>query len=76
MSNCHCGNDLSFESCCMPIIKNLSIAKTAEQVMRARYSSYVTSSIDFLRDSHIPIVNLNLNMKKLNLGLKIQNGMD
>ena len=54
MSNCHCGNDLSFENCCMPIIKNLSIAKTAEQVMRARYSSYVTSSIDFLRDSLHP----------------------
>ena len=54
MSNCHCGSELSFESCCMPIIQNLSIAKTAEQVMRARYSSYVTSSIDFLRDSLHP----------------------
>ena len=54
MSNCHCGNELSFENCCMPIIQNLSNAKTAEELMRARYSSYVTSSIDFLRDSLHP----------------------
>ena len=36
------------------IINNLRLAKTAEQVMRARYSAYVTGEIDFLHDSLHP----------------------
>ena len=54
MSDCHCGKQLSFEDCCQMIINDLSLAKTAEQVMRARYSAYVTCEIDFLHDSLHP----------------------
>ena len=54
MSDCYCGKQLCFEDCCQIIINNLSLAKTAEQVMRARYSAYVIGKIDFLRDSLHP----------------------
>ncbi|MAV75342.1 MAG: hypothetical protein CL691_01800 [Cellvibrionales bacterium] len=54
MSDCHCGKQLSFEDCCQMIINDLRLAKTAEQVMRARYSAYVTGEIDFLHDSLHP----------------------
>lgn len=54
MSNCHCGKNTSFDKCCYPIIQDLNIAETAEQVMRARFSAYATSSIDFLHDSLHP----------------------
>ena len=54
MSDCHCGKQLSFEDCCQMIINDLRLAKTAEQVMRARYSAYATGEIDFLHDSLHP----------------------
>lgn len=38
--SCYCGNSLSFEQCCQPIIKEQQFAQTAEQLMRSRYSAY------------------------------------
>ena len=54
MSRCHCDQGASYEECCEPIITGKTIASTAEQVMRARYSAYITSEIDFLHDSLHP----------------------
>ena len=54
MSECHCGKKVSFEDCCEPVINGNRTADTAEQLMRARYSAYVTAAIDFLHDSLHP----------------------
>jgi len=48
MSNCYCGNSLSFENCCQPIIKGSQKATTAEQLMRSRYSAYCIQAADYL----------------------------
>jgi len=54
MTGCYCGQKDTYENCCLPIIKGDSTAATAEQLMRARYSAYVTGEIDFLHDSLHP----------------------
>ncbi|MBT8138482.1 MAG: YchJ family protein [Gammaproteobacteria bacterium] len=54
MPNCHCGANASYEQCCEPVIKGSRSASTAEQLMRARYSAYAASEIDFLHDSLHP----------------------
>lgn len=48
---CPCGNHLSFNECCNPIIIESRKATTAEQLMRARYSAYTVAAVDFLLKS-------------------------
>jgi len=45
---CPCGSGASFATCCGPIIKGTRESKTAEELMRARYSAFVTHAIDFI----------------------------
>ncbi len=54
MSECYCGLPESFDKCCEPIINGKKLAKTAEQLMRARYSAYSIAAVDFLHDSLHP----------------------
>ena len=49
--SCPCKSGKTFGECCGPIIAGTAKAETAEALMRARYSSYVTGDIDFLRTS-------------------------
>ena len=53
-SQCYCGNNESFESCCKPLLEGKLLAKTAEQLMRSRYSAFCTESIDYLIDTLHP----------------------
>lgn len=48
---CPCNSGKTFGECCGPIIAGTAKADTAEALMRARYSSYVTGDVDFLRTS-------------------------
>jgi len=48
---CPCGSGLAYSGCCEPIITGKSKAKTAEALMRARYSAYVKHEIDFIASS-------------------------
>lgn len=48
---CPCKSGKIFGECCAPIIAGEKPAVTAEELMRARYSSYVTGAVDFLRTS-------------------------
>jgi len=48
MSNCFCGNSLSFKDCCAPFIKGEKRATSAEALMRSRYSAYATHQADYL----------------------------
>lgn len=51
---CHCGKGESFESCCGPLIKGERKAKTAEELMRSRYSAFVEAEIDYIMKTHDP----------------------
>ena len=48
---CPCESGRTFGECCGPVISGAAKAETAEALMRARYSSYVTGDIEFLRSS-------------------------
>lgn len=52
--SCPCGSQQEFSSCCELIHQNQSTAKTAEQLMRARYSAFVVQNIDFLYNTFHP----------------------
>lgn len=54
MNICYCGKPLEFEKCCSPYLKGLKKPSTAEDLMRARYSAYVTGEIDFIKSTHNP----------------------
>ena len=48
---CPCKSGKNFGDCCGPLIAGTAKAETAEALMRARYSSYVTGDIAFLKSS-------------------------
>lgn len=50
--NCYCGSLKTFVNCCEKVHKNLAEAKTAEQLMRSRYSAFVVANGDYLMASH------------------------
>ena len=48
---CPCKSGKTFGECCGPLIAGTATAETAESLMRARYSSYVTGDVEFLKTS-------------------------
>ncbi|MBU1172744.1 MAG: SEC-C domain-containing protein [Proteobacteria bacterium] len=54
MTTCPCGSEISYSDCCEPIIKKTRKAKTAVELMRARYSAYAKVETDFLFESLHP----------------------
>lgn len=50
--NCFCGNSKSYANCCEIAHKNSANAKTAEQLMRSRYSAFVLANGDYLMATH------------------------
>ncbi len=51
---CPCGSGLDHAACCLPIIKGEQPALTAEALMRARYTAYACTEVDFLQASLHP----------------------
>ncbi len=51
---CHCGKGSSYDTCCAPLIKGERKAKTAEELMRSRYSAFVEGDIDYIINTHDP----------------------
>ncbi len=51
---CPCGSGQTYDVCCAPIIKGEVKANTAESLMRARYTAYVYSEIDFILKTILP----------------------
>lgn len=54
MNLCHCGSALPFESCCQPFHLGEAFATTPEQLMRSRYSAFVTAKASYLLSTHDP----------------------
>jgi len=54
MTSCPCGSTKTYSDCCEPIIKGAQPVETAEQLMRARYSAYTKTEMDFVFNSTDP----------------------
>ena len=54
MGKCPCGSGKSYKKCCEPVISGSKNAETAEALMRARYSAYVKTEVDFLYNTISP----------------------
>jgi SEC-C motif domain protein len=48
---CPCGKGLSLENCCLPLIRGISPAVSAEALMRSRYTAYVMRDAAYLSAS-------------------------
>ena len=51
---CPCGSDRVYEQCCGPVLAGTGAARTAEALMRSRYTAYVTGQIEYLASSLHP----------------------
>lgn len=49
---CPCNPDKLYIECCKKAHQNLHSVKTAEELMRSRYSAFVLANIDYLQKSH------------------------
>lgn len=50
---CYCSSGKEFEHCCEPFIKGIAKPATAEELMRSRYSSFVTVEVEYIwRSTH------------------------
>ena len=54
MDLCPCGSAVDYGSCCRPLIKGEQRARTAEQLMRSRYSAYVRKELEYILASLHP----------------------
>ncbi len=52
MKTCPCGKSLSYGNCCGVIHEDLASAKTAEDLMRSRYTAFTMALGDYLMLSH------------------------
>jgi SEC-C motif-containing protein len=51
MAPCPCGSNVSFIKCCKPFLSGKTLPKTAEQLMRSRYSAYTRANIKYISDT-------------------------
>lgn len=50
---CYCCSGRKFEDCCQPFISGAAKPRTAEELMRSRYTAYATVEIEYiLRSTH------------------------
>jgi SEC-C motif-containing protein len=52
--DCPCGSNNTYSNCCEPIITGKALADSAEKLMRARYTAFAKSEINFLKDTLAP----------------------
>lgn len=72
---CPCGTDRNYDDCCGAIHNGLSVAETAEQLMRSRYSAFVKELDNYLLQSWHPDYrppSINFDPATKWLGLKIK----
>ncbi len=53
-TECPCGSGSSYDECCGPLHTGATIASTAEQLMRSRYTAFVLNDDDYLLKSWHP----------------------
>jgi SEC-C motif-containing protein len=50
--DCPCGNNKTYNECCEIAHLSLKAVKTAEQLMRSRYTAFTMANGDYLMESH------------------------
>ena len=60
---CPCGQQNSYDECCGTIIDGKQVAKTAEALMRSRYTAFALNKMDHIRNSHDPSTRSELDME-------------
>lgn len=51
---CPCGNQKTFGECCEPFLMGIRFPETAEELMRSRYSAYVTKNFSYILETTSP----------------------
>jgi len=75
MSLCYCGSEKDFGSCCQRFLENKEISSDAQELMRSRYSAYVTKNAEYLNATstvNIAQVEFNAMDTLVWLGLKVE----
>ncbi|GAA4851819.1 YchJ family protein [Algivirga pacifica] len=54
IEKCPCGSGKAYDTCCGIFIEGKEKAKTAEQLMRSRYTAHVKGSVDYIVDTVHP----------------------
>lgn len=49
---CPCGSSKKYSDCCAMAHKSISLVKTAEQLMRSRYTAFTMANGNYLMKSH------------------------
>ncbi len=52
MNKCYCGSEQEYEKCCGKFHNESEKAKTAEELMRSRYSAFCRRDVDYLIKTH------------------------
>ncbi len=50
--NCPCGSSKKYSDCCAIAHRTISLVKTAEQLMRSRYTAFTMANGEYLMKSH------------------------
>ena len=56
MSDCPCCSGRAYEECCEPLLLGREVPRTAEALMRSRYTAYTLAEIDYLFQTSGPRV--------------------
>lgn len=51
---CYCGSGKFFEACCDRFLSGKELPATAEELMRSRYSAYVTVNVPYIIETTSP----------------------
>lgn len=49
---CNCGSLKNYEECCGKFISGEVVPKSAEELMKSRYTAYTTQNIDYIMNTH------------------------
>ena len=55
---CPCGSEKESSNCCTPLINGITEAKTAEELMRSRYTAFTRADINYLVRTQLPSAGL------------------
>lgn len=67
---CPCGSQKTYENCCAIIHADIAQAKTAEQLMRSRYTAFTMALGEYLVQSHHPTTRNTVNATDLSTWAK------
>lgn len=51
---CYCCSQRAFAECCEPFLLGAALPVTAEELMRSRYSAYVTRNVSYILETTSP----------------------